>query len=59
MKKIKLVEPKEDDNAISYWMQKTSEERLDALELLREQFYIIQGYQSVPRIIRVLKLVDR
>ncbi len=59
MKIIKLVDPKEDDPAIEYWKKKSPEERLDALEVLREQFYIIQGYESVPRLNRIMKLIDR
>jgi hypothetical protein len=52
----------DEDNAEEtrrYWLQKSPEERLTAVEFLREQFYIIQGYDSVPRIKRDLVMVDR
>ena len=40
------------DSAIEYWKTRTAEERLSAVELLREQFYIIRGMKEIPRMIR-------
>ena len=42
-----------------FWLDKSPEERLDAVEFLREQYYVIQGYKTVPRIIKELHLVER
>ena len=42
-----------------FWLAKSPEERLDAVEFLREQYYVIQGYKTVPRIIKELHLVER
>ena len=59
MQKIRIVNTEDDEHALSYWAQKRPEERLSAVELLREHFYIIRGHRTLPRITRVLKLVDR
>jgi hypothetical protein len=51
----------EEDEAATrqLWRDKSSEERLDAVEFLREQYYIIRGYETVPRIVKELRLVER
>ena len=63
MQKRKLVIRilnKEDDAAMRlFWQDKTPEERLDAVEFLREQYYVIRGYETVPRIIKELHMVER
>jgi hypothetical protein len=59
MKKIVIKEFDDKEDAVEYWKNKTPEERLDAVELLREQYYVIQGLRSVPRIKRCVNLVDR
>jgi hypothetical protein len=54
------ISNKEDEEATrQFWLGKSPEERLDAIEFLREQYYIIRGYETVPRIIKELHLVDR
>ena len=63
MKKRELViriSSEEDEAATRlFWRDKTPEERLDAVEFLREQYYIIRGYETVPRLIKELHLVAR
>jgi Arc/MetJ family transcription regulator len=61
LKKRKVVrvldhEPSASD--LNYWMTKTPEERLDTVEFLREQFYAIQGYRKIPRIKKVVNMVE-
>jgi len=54
------ISSKEDEAATRrFWLDKSPEERLDAVEFLREQYYVIQGYKTVPRIIKELHLVER
>jgi len=51
---------KEDQQATSFfWLQKSPEERLSAVEFLREQFYSIQGYTSLPRMVFSITLRGR
>jgi hypothetical protein len=40
-----------------FWQNKSPEERVSAVEFLREQFYIIQGYKSSPSIVREIRIV--
>jgi len=54
------ISNKEDEAATRiFWLDKTPEERLEAVELLREQYYVIRGYETVPRIIKELHMVER
>ena len=54
------ISNKEDEAATRiFWLDKTPEERLEAVELLREQYYVIRGYETVPRITKELHLVER
>jgi len=54
------ISSKEDEATTRlFWRDKSPEERLDAVEFLREQYYIIRGYETVPRIIKELHLVER
>jgi hypothetical protein len=51
---------KEDEAATRrFWLDKSPEERLDAVEFLREQYYVIRGYKKVPRLIKKLQMVRR
>jgi len=63
MQKRKLVIRilnKEDEAATRiFWLDKTADERLEAVELLREQYYVIRGYETVPRLIKELHMVER
>lgn len=58
-RKLVILDRDDDEETRLFWQQKSPEERLSAVEFLREQFYTIQGYQSVPRIKRELNMVDR
>jgi hypothetical protein len=56
MKKISIIKRDEKNNDHEFWKAKTPEERLSAVEFLREQCYIIQGYDRMPSIIRKISL---
>ena len=55
---IAIVDKEDDEKTRRYWGEKSQEERLSAVEFLREQYYIIQGYKAIPRIIRELRIVE-
>ena len=59
MRKIVIKEEGNHEETIEYWKGKTPDERLSAVELLREQYYIIQGHIFLPRIIRVINVIDQ
>jgi len=55
-----FVNKKEDDEITRrFWKNKSPEERLSAVEFLREHYYIIQGYKAPPSIIRELRIIGR
>jgi outer membrane biogenesis lipoprotein LolB len=58
-RRLVILDKDDGETVRLFWQQKSPEERLSAVEFLREQFYIIQGYQSVPRMKRELNMVDR
>jgi len=58
MKKISITNRDEKNNDVEFWSTKTPNERLSAVEFLREQFYIIQGYDRPPSIIRKITIRD-
>jgi hypothetical protein len=57
--KIAVLDKEDVTRTILFWREKSPEERLSAVEFLREQCYIIQGYIDIPRIIRELKIMER
>jgi len=57
MRNITISEKENHLEAVEYWKGKTPDERLSAVEFLREQYYIIQGYRSVPRMVYILNVV--
>ena len=54
-KKRKLSDSQEADD-LAYWLGKTPEERIAAVEFLRRQYY---GYKDPPRLQRVARIVKR
>jgi hypothetical protein len=56
MKKISIIKRDEKNNDHKFWKTKTPEERLSAVEFLREQCYIIQGYDQLPSILRKIRI---
>ena len=58
-KLIRVVDRHDDEATRLFWKNKSPDERLSAVEFLREQCYVIQGYEEPPSIIRKLRLVSR
>jgi hypothetical protein len=56
MKKIAIIKRDAKNNDVKFWNTKTADERLSAVEFLREQFYLIQGYDRPPSIIRKITI---
>ena len=53
-----MVEKENDREDLAFWKKHTPEERVSAVESLREQYYAICGYTTIPRIVRELHLID-
>jgi hypothetical protein len=56
MKKIIILEKEDGEIDRHHWMKKSPEERLSAVEFLREQFYAIQGFAGVPRLTKKIRI---
>ena len=54
---ISIVDKDDADSAVEYWRGKTPEERLSAVEFLREQYYLIMGLDDIPRISKTVNIV--
>ena len=55
---ISIIDKDDADSAIAYWREKTPEERLSAVEFLREQYYLIMGLDDIPRISKTVNIVQ-
>jgi hypothetical protein len=58
-KAISVVEKDDEKMSRIFWKKRSPEERLSAVEFLREQYCVIQGYKAPPSIIRDLHIVER
>lgn len=56
IRKISLSDKRNYD--LDYWLSKTPEERISAIEILRQQFYESEN-DFPPRLQRVIKLIKR
>lgn len=54
-----LHDPQQYEDEKAYWKSKTPEERLHALEVLRQQYYKLKGYESEPQFQRVYRITQR
>ena len=58
-KLVRVVDRHDDEATRLFWKNKSPEERLSAVEFLRGQCYVIQGYKTSPSIIRELRVLER
>ncbi|MBM4172367.1 MAG: hypothetical protein FJ214_10900 [Ignavibacteria bacterium] len=56
VRKISLIDDYNYD--LDYWLSKNAEERISAIEILRQQFYEAEN-GITPRLQRILKIVKR
>jgi hypothetical protein len=42
-----------------FWLSRTPEERVGTVEFLRRQYYLIQGYREVPRLVKEVQVIRR
>lgn len=56
---VNIVSRFEKNNDLKFWLSKTSEERIEAVEFLRSQYYALAGYKSMPRFIPHLEIRKR
>jgi hypothetical protein len=58
-RKVTIKDRREPDIDYDFWKSKSTEERVSAVEFLREQCYLAMGYDNPPGIIRVVKVSER
>ncbi len=56
--RIAIKDRREQDRDYEFWMSKSPEERVDAVEYLREQCYLAMGYEKPPGIVRIVKVSE-
>jgi hypothetical protein len=44
---------------VEFWKKKTPEERLAAVEFLREQCYLAMGIEGQPRLVREWRIIEK
>lgn len=57
--KVVIKDRREPGTDHLFWKKKSPEERLEAVEFLREQCYLAMGYAEPPRIKRVVTIMER
>lgn len=55
---LNIVSIKENRD-LEFWLSKSAEERISAVEFLRMQHYCFLGYKSIPRIVPVIHIRGR
>jgi len=55
---IRIVDKEDAEATRLFWKNKTPEERLSAVEFLREHCYVIQGYKAVPSLMRKIRVKE-
>lgn len=56
---VKIVQLKDKSTDYSYWLTKTDQERLNAIELLRSQYIKYINKDVQPRLQRVCRVVNK
>ena len=54
---MKIIEQKKVEDSYAYWMSKTPEERVEAVETIRDHYYSMLGYTEPPRIKKIIRLI--
>lgn len=58
--RLRLVDPRsQDSDDAAYWRSKLPEERVAAVEFLNRQCDLTSGRVEAPRLVKVLRLVDK
>jgi hypothetical protein len=53
---LQIVHQKGKNSDLDFWLKKTPEERIAAVEFLRKQHYALCGHTELPRMIKSLQL---
>lgn len=56
---VHIIKSKDNTSDLQFWQKKTPQERIDAVELLRRQYYALCGYTAIPRITQIIQFRTR
>lgn len=56
---LRVTSKEEERGDLEYWLAKSPSARVAAVEFLREQYYALSGFKSLPRLARAIVLRDR
>ncbi len=56
---LRIVAKQGDHDDLLFWSGKSPAERIAAMEVLRQQYYAMSGYKSLPRLAHVIQVRDR
>jgi hypothetical protein len=61
MRKIKNIinfsRPEKNDDSRIFWISRSREERVEAVETIREHHYQMLGYRATPRIKKIISII--
>lgn len=52
---VHIIKKNDNTSDLQFWQQKTPQERINAVEFLRSQYYSLCGYTTIPRIIKFIQ----
>lgn len=55
---LRVVDREDPRGDLDFWLGKSAAERVAAVEFLREQYYALSGYRSLPRLAHAIRLGD-
>lgn len=50
------IVPKSVNKDLEFWLNKKTSERIEAVEFLRMQNYVLSGHQSIPRFVHSIQI---
>lgn len=56
---VHIIKKNDNTSDLLFWQKKTPQERIDAVEFLRSQYYSLCGYTTIPRITYIIQLRAR
>jgi hypothetical protein len=52
---VHVIKRSDNTSDLQFWQEKTPQERINAVEFLRRQYYSLCGYTAIPRIAQIIQ----
>jgi hypothetical protein len=56
---VRVIGQEDDTADLRYWLRRSPAERVDAVEMLREQYYALSGNKTRPRLAHAIQVLER